>query len=172
MASSWGWPRPLNWKCTTFTITRLEPFMTEILPVSKLLSNDTLYGFLLRYINRSYFNWLRNCELLNLEVQKKCLNHDDLCSKMLFFQALFLDFQIQQLVILKPVEVEKTYIPQKKALLPIVWKKFETGWIFVMKGSRRVLVDKVLFQSTSTKTYLEPSMAKIHPVSKLLSNNG
>ena len=28
----------------------------------------------------------------------------------------FLDLQIQQLAILKPVEVEKSYIPQKKAL--------------------------------------------------------
>ena len=42
VASSWGWPRPLNWKSTTFTRTRLEPFMTEILPVSKLLSNGRL----------------------------------------------------------------------------------------------------------------------------------
>ena len=32
------------------------------------------------------------------------------------FEALFLDFQIQQLAILKPVEVGKSYIPQKKAL--------------------------------------------------------
>ena len=36
--------------------------------------------------------------------------------KMHLFQALFLDFQIQQLAILKPVEVRKSYIPQKKAL--------------------------------------------------------
>ena len=41
---------------------------------------------------------------------------DDLCSKMHLFQALFLDFQIQQHAILKPVEVGKSYIPQKKAL--------------------------------------------------------
>ena len=47
---------------------------------------------------------------------KKCLNYDDLCSKMHLFEALFLDFQIQQLAILKPVEVGKSYIPQKKAL--------------------------------------------------------
>ena len=47
---------------------------------------------------------------------KKCLNYDDLCNKMHLFQALFLDFQIQQLAILKPVEVGKSYIPQKKAL--------------------------------------------------------
>ena len=31
---------------------------------------------------------------------------------MHLFQALFLDFQIQQLAILKPVEVGKSYIPQ------------------------------------------------------------
>ena len=43
-------------------------------------------------------------------------NYDDLCSKMHFFQGHFLDFQIQQLAILIPVEVEKSYIPQKKAL--------------------------------------------------------
>ena len=41
-ASSWGWPGPLNWKSTTFTRTLLDPFMTEILPVSVLLSNGTL----------------------------------------------------------------------------------------------------------------------------------
>ena len=46
---------------------------------------------------------------------KKCLNYDDLCSNMLLFQARFLDLQIQQLAILKPVEVEKSYIPQKKS---------------------------------------------------------
>ena len=39
VASFWGWPRPLNWKSTTFTKTRVEPVMIEILPVSNLLSN-------------------------------------------------------------------------------------------------------------------------------------
>ena len=73
-------------------------------------------SFLLRYITLSYLNWLQNGKLLNLEVQKKCLKYDDLCSKMHLFQALFLDFQIQQLTILRPVEVGKSYIPQKKAL--------------------------------------------------------
>ena len=68
----------------------------------------------MRYITLSYLNWLQNGELLNLEVQKKCLKYDDLCSKMHLFQALFLDFQIQQLAILKPVEVGRSYIPQKR----------------------------------------------------------
>ena len=42
MALSWGWPRPLNWKSTTFTKTRLEPLMADFLPVSNLLSNSGL----------------------------------------------------------------------------------------------------------------------------------
>ena len=54
--------------------------------------------------------------MANVKVQKKCLNYDDLCSKIHLFQALFLDFQIQQLAISKPVEVGKSYISQKKAL--------------------------------------------------------
>ena len=49
---------------------------------------------------------------------------------------------------------------------------FEIGRIFAMEGSRPVLVEVVLFQVMSTKTRLEPSMAKNPPVSKLLSNNG
>ena len=44
------------------------------------------------------------------------LKYDDLCNKMHLFEALFLVFQIQQLAILKPVEVGKSYIPQNKAL--------------------------------------------------------
>ena len=35
---------------------------------------------------------------------------------IIIIQALFLDLQIQQLAILKPVEVGKNYVPQKKAL--------------------------------------------------------
>ena len=38
---------------------------------------------------------------------------------MHLFQALFLDFQIQQLAILKQVEVGKNYIPQKKEIIII-----------------------------------------------------
>ena len=51
--SSWGWPHPLNWKSITFTRTCLEPLMTEIHPVSKLLSIGMLYCFYLRYITFS-----------------------------------------------------------------------------------------------------------------------
>ena len=50
-------------------------------------------------------------------------------------------------------------------------RSFEIGTIFAMEGSRRVLVDLTKNSTTSTKTGLEPSMAKILPVSKLLSNN-
>ena len=40
MAPSWGWTCSLNWKSITFTKTCLEPSMTKILAVSKLLSNN------------------------------------------------------------------------------------------------------------------------------------
>ena len=40
----------------------------------------------------------------------------DAHSKMLLFQALFLDFELQQLAVSKPVNIGKTYILQKKAL--------------------------------------------------------
>ena len=42
LASSWGWPRPLNWKSTTFTRTHMEPLMIEIYPVSNIFSINTL----------------------------------------------------------------------------------------------------------------------------------
>ena len=44
----------------------------------------------------------------------------------------------------------------------------ETRQSFAMEGFRQVLVEKVLNKTTSTKTYLEPSTAKIRRVSKLL----
>ena len=123
MASSWGWPSPSNWKSTTFTKTRLEPVRIEILPVSILLSNGGYKGILLRYITISYLNWPRNGEPSDFKVWKKCLNYDDLCSKTHLFQTLFSDFKIWRLAISRPVEVGKSYIPQKKALLPTVWKQ-------------------------------------------------
>ena len=57
-----------------------------------------------------------------------------------------MDFQIQQLAILKPVKVGKSYIPQKKPYNVLFERSFETGRISVMKGSRQVLVEVVLFQ--------------------------
>ena len=42
VALSWSWPRPLNQKNTSFIKSCLEPFMTEIRPLSKLLSNSGL----------------------------------------------------------------------------------------------------------------------------------
>ena len=40
MAPSWGWTCSLNWKSITFTKTCLEPSMTKIFAVSKVLSNN------------------------------------------------------------------------------------------------------------------------------------
>ena len=42
---------------------------------------------------------------------------------MLHFHTLFFDFKLKWLTISRPIEVGKSYIPQKKALLPIVLKK-------------------------------------------------
>ena len=42
--------------------------MADFLPVSNLLSNNGLYGFLLRYITLYYLNWLRNGEQSKYEV--------------------------------------------------------------------------------------------------------
>ena len=65
--------------------------MTEILPVSKLLSIGTLWGLLLKYkIVRPF--WV---------TQDKA-------------------FGTFELAICMPVDVRKSYIPQKKALLSIV----------------------------------------------------
>ena len=57
-----------------------------------------------------------------------------------------MDLQIQQLTILKPVEVGKSYIPQKKPYNVPFERSFEIGRISVLKGSRRILVKVVLFQ--------------------------
>ena len=68
--------------------------MTEILPVSVLLSNGTLKGFLLKYITLSYLNWPENGEPSMFEVQKNCPNYDDLCSKTHLLGILLLDFKL------------------------------------------------------------------------------
>ena len=78
----------------------------------------------MRYITCSYLNWPRNGEPSEFKVRKKCLTDTDLCSKMHYFHTLFSDFEIWWLTISMPVVEGKSYIPQKKALLPIVWKKF------------------------------------------------
>ena len=67
---------------------------------------------------------------------------------------------------------EKVIYLKRKPYYSLFERSFETGRIFAMEGSRPVLVEVVLFLVRSTRTRLEPSMAKILPVSKLLSNNG
>ena len=58
----------------------------------------------------------------------------------------FLDFQIQQLAISKPVEVGRFIYLKRKPYNVLFKRSFETGRNFVMKGSRQVLVRVVLFQ--------------------------
>ena len=61
---------------------------------------------------------------------------------------------------------------KRKPYQLIFERSFETECIITMECSRQLLVVGVLFQCTCTKTNLEPSMAKIRPVSKLLSKEG
>ena len=68
----------------------------------------------------SYLNWLQNSELLNLEVQRKVPRKGAFYYINYHNSGTFFDLQISQLAILKPVEVGKSYIPQKKALYPAV----------------------------------------------------
>ena len=58
----------------------------------------------------------------------------------LIIQALVLEFQIQQIAISMPVEVGKSYIPQKKPYNLLFESNTETERISAMRGSRRVLV--------------------------------
>ena len=67
---------------------------------------------------------------------------------------------------------EKVVYLKRKPYYPLFEKSFETGRIFAMEGSRLVLAEVDRKGAPSTKTRLEPSMAKICPVSKLLLNNG
>ena len=76
------------------------------------------------------------------------------------------------LTISKPVDKEKSYILQKKALYSLFERSFETGRMIAMKCSRLVFIEVVLLQIRSTKTHLEPSIAKFIPVLKLLSDIG
>ena len=78
----------------------------------------------MRYITLSYLNWHRNGETSKFEVWKNCLTYTDLYSKLHLFHVVFLDFRLQRLAIFMPVEVGESCISQKKALLPIVWKKY------------------------------------------------
>ena len=92
---NWGWHdlggghALLVEKATLFTKTCLKPLMTELFSISKLLSSTTIEGFLLRYITFFYLNWPRNGEPSTFEVQKNCLNYDDLYSKTHVFGTLF-----------------------------------------------------------------------------------
>ena len=90
--------------------------MTEIFPVSKLFSITTIQGFLLRYVTLFQDNWLRNGRPAKFEVRKKSSNSHDLCSKMHDFPECFSDFELCRPAISKPVVLEKSDIPQKKAL--------------------------------------------------------
>ena len=68
--------------------------------------------------------------------------------------------------------MENVIYLKRKPYYPLFERSFETGRIFAMEGSRLVLAEVDRKGTPSTKTCLEPSMAKICPVSKLFINNG
>ena len=92
--------------------------------------------------------------------------------KCTFFMQFFWTSNFKDSPFLCQLRQEKVIYLKRKPYYPLFERSFETGQIFVMKGSRRILVKLVLFQTRSTKTCLGLFMAKICPVSKLLSNNG
>ena len=147
-------------------------FEVHLNPISKFESIYLFQGFLLRYITFSCVNWLKRYEPSKFEIQKKCLNYDDLCSKMHLFQTLFWTPNFDGSPFLGQLRQERVIYLKRKSYYPLFERSFEIGRIFAMGGSRPVLVEVVLFLVRSTRTRLEPSMAKILPVSKLLSNNG
>ena len=71
---------------------------------------------------------------------------------MHLFQALFLDFQIQQLAIFKPVDLGKSYTLQKEALHVAKECSFEIGRISVMRAYEIKRVRADLYGSPCTKT--------------------
>ena len=57
----------------------------------------------------------------------------------------FFHFELWWLAISTPAKVGKSYTPQKKALLPIVWKKFWNRKNFLMEGFTLILLKVKLF---------------------------
>ena len=64
------------------------------------------------------------------------------------------------------VKVGRNYIPQKKALYCLFESNFETSQIFVLKGSRPVLVKVVLFHSRGCGHPQDDAMANVFLDSK------
>ena len=142
--------------------------MTEILLVSSNLSIGTLQGLLLVYITLSYLNWPRNGELSKFEVQKKCLNYDDLCSKMHLFQTFFQTSNFDCSPFLGQLRQERVIYLKRKHYNVLFESNAETERISVMKGSTRVLVKIVLFQLKGCGHPQDDTMPNFFPNSKSL----
>ena len=132
--------------------------MTEILPVSVLLSNGTLQGSLLRYITLSYLNWPENGEPSTFKVQKHCLNYDDLCSKTHLLGTFFWTSNFTGSPFPGQLRQERVIYLKRKPYNVLFERSFEIGRISVMKGSRQVLVKVVLFylQCCSYQNHQDP----------------
>ena len=60
MASSLGWPFPLNWKSITITKISLMLLRTELHQISHQISIATTQGFQMTYNRVSWIYWLKN----------------------------------------------------------------------------------------------------------------
>ena len=114
LASSWAWPRPLHWKSIIFTKIRLKLSTSEILQFSLQFSITIFQGFLLRYITFFYVNWLKNSSLSKFEKFEKGPIY-------LIKKTFFKHFELCQVTILEPVDLQKYCIPQKKVLKHSYW---------------------------------------------------
>ena len=74
VAPSWRWSHPLDWKSNNFTKIGLEPSMTSLTPISKLISCTTIQGFLKRYITLSWYHWHRNGDSSKCNEENKVPN--------------------------------------------------------------------------------------------------
>ena len=95
------------------TKTCLEPSMAKILPVMVIgLSFEVYNSFLPQLAKKLRAVEVQSPENMPGKGAFYYINHHN--------SGTFLDFKIQQLPILRPVEVGKSYIPQKKALYHVV----------------------------------------------------
>ena len=114
----------------------------------------------MRYTTFSYLNWRKNGEPLKFEVQKNCMKKVHFTIWISISQKLFSDFKLWWLAVSMPVEVGKIYIPQKKALLSIVWKKF-WNWTNFQPWQAPLKILSLLHSKFQTQSTVHISLATI-----------
>ena len=139
VASSWGWPYSLNWNGNSFTKTHLEPFMTDILPVSNFSETECFRALFLGVKTLLYLNWPRNGHSSKFKIKKKCLKKVQFTSQIII-QTQFLKFD--RLPFLGNWIV--ICLERKPCSMPFE-EMFGNGRVSLKRGSSWVLVKVVLF---------------------------